>query len=233
MGLQGLSKEIKLKKPPAEVRITGTLPSHLSCSSCYNVPKALSTLATWPTLLVDHSLPPSVSEDPILPQPISKRIRRLHPFPANQQAYQKTPPPSFPSQSASVSENPILLQPSQMYQKVPSFSNQSAGRCGHGKTSPFSPLSLSYKNRHDMRPGSARPDCQEVSLLCSVSLASINLSSPGLGSGKFFFYPCAEPTTIPSRRHGVRGFLMGWNMEEAKVLCSNLIFQVVPDAFLQ
>ena len=219
MGLQGLSKEIKLKKPPAEVRITGTLPSHLSCSSCYNVPKALSTLATWPTLLVDHSLPRSVSEDPILPQPISKRIRR--------------PPPSFPSQSASVSENPILLQPSQMYQKVPSVSNQSAGRCGHGKTSPFSSLSLSYTNRHDMRPGSARPDCQEVSLLCSVSLASINLSSPGLGSGKFFFYPCAEPTTIPSRRHGVRGFLMGWNMEEAKVLCSNLIFQVVPDAFLQ
>ena len=50
MGPQGFSKEIKLKKLPAEIRITKHLSCHLSHCNCYNVPKDLPTPATWPTL---------------------------------------------------------------------------------------------------------------------------------------------------------------------------------------
>ena len=49
VGLQGLSKEVKLKKPPAEIRIIRPLSSHMSHCNCYNVPKDLPTPATWPT----------------------------------------------------------------------------------------------------------------------------------------------------------------------------------------
>ena len=49
MGPQGFSKEIKLKKLPAEIRITKHLSCHLSHCNCYNVPKDLPTPATWPT----------------------------------------------------------------------------------------------------------------------------------------------------------------------------------------
>ena len=43
---QGLSMEIKLKKPLAEIRITRPLPSHLSHCNCYNVPEDLPTPET-------------------------------------------------------------------------------------------------------------------------------------------------------------------------------------------
>lgn len=39
MGLQGLSKEIKLKSPPTEIRIPRPLSSHLSHCNGYYVPE--------------------------------------------------------------------------------------------------------------------------------------------------------------------------------------------------
>ena len=48
MGLQGFSKEIKLKKPLAEIRMTRPLTAHLSHCNCYKVPKALPIPGTWP-----------------------------------------------------------------------------------------------------------------------------------------------------------------------------------------
>ena len=49
VGLQDFSKEIKRKKPLAEIRITRPLSSHLSHCLCYNVPKDFPTPATTPT----------------------------------------------------------------------------------------------------------------------------------------------------------------------------------------
>ena len=115
MGFQGLSKEIKLKKPLAKIRIVRPLSAHLSHCNCYNVPKALHTPATWPApscpykeRYMAHFLTsstwstwPSPTCPPlkkvysplltlpykgnICPQPTSKCISRPHPSPANQQ----------------------------------------------------------------------------------------------------------------------------------------------------
>lgn len=40
VGFQGFSKEIKLKKPSAEIRIARALSSHWSHGNCHNIPKA-------------------------------------------------------------------------------------------------------------------------------------------------------------------------------------------------
>ena len=136
VGLQGFSKEIKLKKPPAEMRIARPFKAHLSHCNCYKIPKDLHTAATWPT--------------PSCPQ--LENIAT--PYPAS-------------NQTAGVSEDPILPQPtSKCYQKTPSFPNQSSGQHVHGKTTPRTSLSLGYKNRHDMRTELALPDYQDVGPLC-------------------------------------------------------------------
>ena len=85
MGLQGFSKEIKLKKPPAKIRITRHLSFHLSHCNCYNVPKDLPTPATWPT--------PSC---PLLGKVCSPLLtltlqgQHMPPTTTNQQVYPKT-----------------------------------------------------------------------------------------------------------------------------------------------
>ena len=89
-GLQGFSKEIKLKKPPS-------LSGHLSHYNCYNVSKDISNPATWPTPscpLLGNVCGPLLTLTlwgNIYPQPTSKYIQSPHPSPNNQRMYQKTP----------------------------------------------------------------------------------------------------------------------------------------------
>lgn len=143
MGLQGFSKEIKLKEPWADTRIARPLSSHLPHCNCYNVPK---DPATWPTpshpLLgkcVAHSSPCPYMGN-ICPQPTSKCIQRTQPSPSNQQAYPKPP---------------ILLHPISR-----------SGRCMAGPL--LAPLCLwAIKTDTTMRPeSSALPDYQDVCPLC-------------------------------------------------------------------
>ena len=75
------------------------------------------------------TLYPTPTGGNICSQPTSKCIRRPHPSPTNQQVYQKTP----------------------------SFPNQSAGQQVYGKISPSTPLSLGYKNRHNYAPRVGSP----------------------------------------------------------------------------
>ena len=89
MGLQGLFREIKLKKPPAKIRITRPLSSHPSHWNYYHVPKDLPATATWPT--------PSC---PLLGKVcgpfLTLFLQGQYMPPTNQQVYPKTP--SFPNQ---------------------------------------------------------------------------------------------------------------------------------------
>ena len=84
VGLQNLSKEIKLKKSPAKVGIARPLSLHLSHCNCYNVPKDLPHPATWPI----PSCPPLEKvRSPLLTPPHRVNI--------------------YPNQLVSVSENPL------------------------------------------------------------------------------------------------------------------------------
>ena len=108
----GTSKLLQGNKPQkasSEIRIARPLSSHLSHCNCYNVPKDLPTLATWPTPPTRKGMWPT-------PHPT---LQGQHKLPPNQQVYPKTP--SFPNQPASVSEDPVLPQPiirSQVYDKT-------------------------------------------------------------------------------------------------------------------
>ena len=97
VGLQGFSKEIKLKKPPVKIRIARPLSSHLSHCNCYHVPKDLPTPATWPIPscpllgkvcgpLLTRLLTPLL-QGQYMPYIASKCIRRPHPSLANQQVH--------------------------------------------------------------------------------------------------------------------------------------------------
>ena len=129
VGFQGLSKEIKLKKPPAQIRITRPLSSQLSHCNCYNVPQDLPTPATW-------HIPSCPLLGKVCGPLLTRHLQGQYMPPTNQQVYQKTS--SFPSKQ-------------QVYQKTPSFPNQLADQQVYGKTSPLS-LSLGYKNSQDHVP---------------------------------------------------------------------------------
>ena len=99
MGLEGFSKEIKLKQPPAKKRTARPSSSHLSHCHCYKVLKDLPTPATWPP----PSCPPLEKLcSPLLtcpyrgnmcPQPTSKGIRRPHSSPTKQQVNRRMAEP--------------------------------------------------------------------------------------------------------------------------------------------
>ena len=132
MGLQGFSKEIKLKKPPAKIRITRHLSFHLSHCNCYNVPKDLPTPATWPTPSC-----PLLGKvcGPLLTPPYRGNIRPQR---------TKCIPGPHPS-------------PASKRIRSPHPSNRSAGQQVYGKTTPGTPLPLGYKNRHDHEPRVGSP----------------------------------------------------------------------------
>ena len=166
MGLQSLSKEIHLKNPTAEIRITRPLSPHLPHCTCYNVPKdaSLALPATWPTLsrpILGRVCGPLLTTPPMgslhTPQPTSKGIGRPNSSSINQQ----------------VSRCMVrLLSPG-----------------------PPLSLGRNNKHNHTPRVSSARLPGRPPSGLSVSCLNKLVFSVPYFEWGKFFFHPRAETTT--------------------------------------